>query len=90
MCSTGTWTLNGTLDSLGSASYVDVYFVVGLTSSYTWYKWIDRLSAAPDSFSYDIPSGLTPGTTYHYAAVLVDNYGAYVIGNDVKFTAGGP
>jgi hypothetical protein len=78
-------TLNGVVDSLGSSSYVDVYFVAGLSTSYTYVIYVDRMTSS-GSYKYDVPSGLSPGTTYHYAAALVDNYGEIVYGNDVTFT----
>jgi len=76
-------TLNGSLDSLGTASSVDVSFEWGLDTSYG-NETTPQSMAATGSFN-DGTSGLSPGTTYHYRAKAVGDGTDY--GDDMTFTA---
>ncbi len=75
-------TLNGNLDSLGTAPWVLVSFEWGLTTSY-------GSETTPGNFTATGPftdnlSGLSPGTTYHFRAKAVGDGTTY--GQDGNFT----
>ena len=77
-------TFNGTLDSMGAASSVDVYFLAGLGTS-CYYPIYAGTMTAPGAFSYHVSAGLTPGTIYSYRAVGVGNDGTIAYGYCVPF-----
>jgi phosphodiesterase/alkaline phosphatase D-like protein len=77
-------TLNGVLDSLGTASSVNVSFEYGTaTGSYT-HTTADQARPSTAAFSSDL-IGLTPGTTYYYRA-KADGDGDPVYGEEKSFT----
>lgn len=75
-------TLNGTLSGLGSASSVNVNFVLGTSTNYGVMTAVQTLNAT-GAFSANI-TGLTPNTVYHFEA----NAGGLstIYGNDMTFT----
>jgi hypothetical protein len=79
---TTTATLNGRLDSLGSASSVTVSFQWGTTASYGSETSAQIMTAA-GSFSASL-SGLSPSTTYHFRVKAVGAMTSY--GTDQTFT----
>ena len=77
-------TLNGSLDSLGTARQVNVSFEYGPTTSYGSVTTVQVL-AATGTFSFNI-SGLTPGTTYHCRAIADGGIHGLTTGSDITFT----
>jgi hypothetical protein len=79
-------TLNGNLDSLGTAATVNVSFEWGTaTGSYTQ-TTANQARTITGAFSADLAVGsLTPGTTYYYRAVA-DGDGPPVYGAEKPFT----
>jgi len=75
-------TLNGILDSLGTAGSVNVYFEWGTTTSYD-NQTVPQPKNATGGFSA-ILTGLTPNTTYHFRTKAVGDGIAY--GADMMFT----
>jgi hypothetical protein len=74
---TNSSTLNGTLDSMGSAASVAVSFEYGLTTGYgTVVPAVPSSLSAAGSFSA-IVSSLSPGTLYHYRARAVGDGTAF-------------
>ena len=84
--------LRGNLDSLGSASSVDVSFQWATDDYYTMHGDYDNETSPPwpmttaGTFSYSL-TGLSPDTTYHFRAKAVGDGTAY--GNDTTFTTAG-
>ena len=78
-----TATLSGTLTSTGGDNPTIEGIVYGLTSSYGSTSSTTG-SFSPGSFSQNI-TGLTPNTTYHYAAFATNIYGT-AYGSDQTFT----
>jgi hypothetical protein len=77
-------TLRGNLDSLGTATTVNVSFEYGTaTGSYT-HTTADQARTSTGAFSADL-TGLTPGTTYYYRA-KADGDGDAVYGAEKTFT----
>ena len=74
-------TLNGYLNSLGTASSVQVSFQWGITTAYGS-ETIAQTMIAAGPFSANL-TGLTPGTTYHFRAKAVGTETSY--GRDLKF-----
>jgi Polysaccharide deacetylase len=74
--------LNGTLDSLGTASPVEVSFELGTSQGYGNLFTVAKMTG-PGPFSLSVGS-LLPGTTYHFRAKAVGDDTAY--GNDMVFT----
>ena len=78
-------TLNGILDSLGTAESVEVSFEWGITTAYSSETTPQILTAA-GSFNASL-TGLSPRTTYHFRA-KADGDGDPVYGDDIMFTTG--
>jgi len=76
-------TLNGNLDSLGTATSVTVTFEWGTTTSYGSETSAQSVTAI-GGFSASL-TGLTADTTYHFRAKAV-GYGSAVYGEDMTFT----
>jgi len=76
-------TLQGILTSLGSYTPVYVHFEYGLTTSYAT-ATTAQTKTATESFNQSI-SGLTPGTIYHFRAVVRYD-SSFVYGTDSVFT----
>jgi phosphodiesterase/alkaline phosphatase D-like protein len=79
-----TATLNGTLDGLGTASIVNVYFEWGTSASYG-----NQTVAQPKNATGGLSAGLTglaPNTTYHFRVKAVGD--RIVYGADMVFTTG--
>lgn len=74
----------GSSDNLGGASIVNVTFQYGLTESYGSETSIQTVNAT-GNVTQAIPSNLTPGATYHYRIVGV-NEGGTTNGSDESFT----
>ena len=79
-------TLNGTLDDLGAASSVEVYFEWGLDTSYG-NETTPQTMTTTGLFSANL-SGLDPYTTYHFRAKAVGDGINY--GQDKSFTTPTP
>jgi len=79
-----TATLNGTLDSLGTASIVNVYFEWGTSTRYD-NQTVTQPKNATGSFSAGL-TGLAPNTTYHFRVKAVGDRTVY--GADMVFTTG--
>jgi len=75
-------TLNGHLDSMGTASSVTVYFEWGTDTNYG-HTTTPQIMTSTGDFYFNL-EGLTPGTTYHYRAVAVGDGTTY--GSDKSFT----
>lgn len=75
-------TLNGTLDDLGLASSVEVYFEWGTTTAYGSETPVQTMDTT-GPFNADL-TGLAPGTTYHFKAKAVGDGISY--GQDSTFT----
>jgi phosphodiesterase/alkaline phosphatase D-like protein len=86
---TGIWTtaatLNGNLDSLGTADSVDVSFEWGVSTDYG-NETTPELRTAAGSVQADL-SGLAPNTTYHFRIKAAGRDGT-VYGPDMQFTTG--
>jgi len=79
---TTTARLNGTLDSLGTASAVDVSFLWRTTAgNYT--ETLAKSMSATGDFSFDL-SSLTPATTYYFKAKAVGD--GITEGSELTFT----
>ena len=74
--------LRGTLDKMGSASSVEVYFQWGTTESYGFETDHQTLTSAPHSI-FAFVSSLTPNTLYHFRAVAEGDGTSY--GEDQVF-----
>ncbi|MBI2853341.1 MAG: PD40 domain-containing protein [Chloroflexi bacterium] len=82
-------TLNGNLNSTGSATSVNLSFEYGLTVSYSsTIVGTPASLTAPGAFTANL-TGLTPGILYHYRAKADGGSGGISYGNDQTFTAGG-
>jgi phosphodiesterase/alkaline phosphatase D-like protein len=79
-----TATLNGTLDGLGTASIVNVYFEWGTSASYG-NQTVAQPKNATGGFSAGL-TGLAPNTTYHFRVKAVGD--RIVYGADMVFTTG--
>jgi phosphodiesterase/alkaline phosphatase D-like protein len=77
-------TLNGILDSLGTAVTVDVSFEWGLTTAYG-NETAPESRATTESFNASL-ANLSPNTTYHFRAKATGHGIAY--GDDMMFTTG--
>jgi len=77
-----TATLNGSLDSLGTAGSVTPYFEWGTTTDYG--NPIDMAPGTPSGNFSAILANLTPNTTYHFRAKAVGDGTNY--GVDMVFT----
>ncbi len=75
--------LNGYLDSLGTASSVDVYFEYGKTTNYGSVTSKKRLTTT-GAFSVSI-TGLTPDTVYHFRAKADGGVHGTGTGTDIDF-----
>ncbi|MDD5312513.1 MAG: hypothetical protein PHO26_05695 [Dehalococcoidia bacterium] len=84
---TTTATLNGNINSMGTARSVQIWFDYGTTSDYGMTSQTQTF-AVPGSFSSTI-SGLVPGTTYYFQAVGQTPDGAKAYGNQDTFTTVG-
>lgn len=77
-------TFNGTLEGLGGAPSVDVWFEYGLTDGYgSETDHVEKTETG--AFTDDVPEDLTPGETYHYRAVG-ENVDGQGYGEDQEFT----
>lgn len=78
-----TATLNGSLNTMGTASSINAYFIWGTSTSYG-----NTTSAvvmtSPGKFTVNI-SGLNPGTTYHFQAKADGGVNGISSGSDVAF-----
>ena len=77
-----TSTLNGSIDTMGSETSVDVTFEYGATDAYG-----DETTGSTESETGDISEGiedLTASTTYHFRIKAVGTYGT-AYGDDVDF-----
>jgi hypothetical protein len=85
---TGTGTLNGSVNPEGAA--INASFQFGPTTSYgsTTPALKTAVSSSPVGFSANL-TGLTPGTTIHYRAVAVSDFGTFV-GADQTLTTATP
>ncbi len=79
-------TLNGILDSLGTADNVTVSFEWGISTAYGNEIEVGSLTS-DGSFNASL-TGLSPRTTYHFRA-KADGDGDPVCGDDIMFTTGG-
>jgi hypothetical protein len=80
-------TLNGNLDSLGTAGSVAVSFEWGITLGGPYpYETTSENMTTTGTFYFDL-SGLDPGTTYYYRAKAVGD-GDPVYGSGMNFTTG--
>ena len=77
-------TLNGSLDSPGTAGTVEVYFEYGTTTGYGGVTPHLSLSSA-DNFSFTI-SGLTPSTFYYFRARADGGIHGSAFGDNLTFT----
>jgi len=77
-------TLNGILDSLGTAGGVEVSFEWGLSTAYGQETARETMTAT-GNFKASL-TGLIPRTTYHFRAKAVGD--GVVYGDDMMFTAG--
>lgn len=75
--------LNGTLESLGDYSSLDVYFEYGTDTSYENTTSIQTISSDSTSFSDTIPN-LVSCIEYHYRSVATDG-STYWYGSDSSF-----
>ncbi len=82
---TGSATLTGSLDGMGSSATVGVSFQWGLTKAYGHQSRIEGKTST-GRYSVEI-TGLSPGTTYHFRA-KADGDGDPVYGADRQFTTG--
>jgi phosphodiesterase/alkaline phosphatase D-like protein len=78
-------TLNGTLDSMGTAESVEVSFQWGTTTAYD-NETAGQIVTVTGSFNASL-TGLSPRTTYHFRA-KADGDGDPVYGDDIMFTTG--
>jgi phosphodiesterase/alkaline phosphatase D-like protein len=77
-------TLNGVLDSLGTAESVEVSFEWGISTAYGDETTVQVMTTA-GSFNATL-TGLRPNTTYRFRAMAIGHGNAY--GDDVVFTTG--
>ncbi len=82
---TGSATLGGNLDSLGSSDRVGVSLQWGLTKAYGHQSHVETMRST-GGFTAEV-SELRPGTTYHFRA-KADGDGDPVYGADMTFTTG--
>jgi phosphodiesterase/alkaline phosphatase D-like protein len=83
---TGNATVGGYLDSLGSATSVNVYIEYGTTTSYgTTTAATPATLTTPGSFILTL-SGLQANTTYHFIAYADGGTFGTATGNDMTFT----
>ena len=78
-------TLNGTLDSLGGASSVEVYFEYGQSGSGLSKTTTAKTLSSTGSYSVDV-SGLSSGTGYEFRAVADASDGDTDAGTTTAFT----
>jgi hypothetical protein len=84
-----TATLEGSLDDLGGAAEVGVYFEHRTRGASTWQRTSEQTVSTTGAYSTNL-SGLTPGTEYEFRAVTDTRDGGRFTGTTLRYTAQRP